>query len=75
MHAPLAAQQIAPYVSKRRDVGRQEVAAAVAGISVRSALRIDLAFFILNHATLAAGGDLILGLGLGAVAGAAAVPL
>lgn len=32
MPAPLAAQQIALYVSKRRTGSRQEVSAAVAGI-------------------------------------------
>jgi len=41
MPAPLTAQQIALYMSKRRAGGRQEVAAAAAGISVSSAHRID----------------------------------
>ena len=41
MPAPLTAQQIALYVSKRRVCSRQEVAAAAAGISVSSAHRID----------------------------------
>ncbi len=41
MPAPLTAQQIALYMSKRRVSSRQEVAAAAAGISVSSAHRID----------------------------------
>ena len=41
MPAPLTAQQIALYMSKRRAGSRQEVAAAAAGISVSSAHRID----------------------------------
>ena len=41
MPAPLNAQQIALYMSKRRAGSRQEVAAAAAGISVSSAHRID----------------------------------
>ena len=41
MPAPLTVQQIALYMSKRRAGGRQEVAAAAAGISVSSAHRID----------------------------------
>lgn len=41
MPSPLTAQQIALYLSKRRAGGRQEAAAAAAGISVSSAHRID----------------------------------
>lgn len=41
MPAPLTAQQIALYMSKRRTGSRQEVAAAAAGISLSSAHRID----------------------------------
>jgi hypothetical protein len=41
MPAPLTAQQIALYMSKRRAGSRQEVAAAAASISVSSANRID----------------------------------
>lgn len=41
MPAPLTAQQIALYMSKRRAGSRQEVAATAAGISVSSAHRID----------------------------------
>ena len=41
MPAPLTAQQIGLYMSKRRAGSRQEVAAAGAGISVSSAHRID----------------------------------
>jgi hypothetical protein len=41
MPAPLTAQLIALYMSKRRAGSRQEVAAAAACISVSSALRID----------------------------------
>ena len=41
MPAPLTAQQIALYMSKRRAGSRQEVAAAAAGISVSTAHRID----------------------------------
>ncbi|MGB7563762.1 MAG: IS21 family transposase [Prochlorococcaceae cyanobacterium] len=41
MPAPLTAQLIALYLSKRRSSSRQEVAAAAAGISVSSAHRID----------------------------------
>jgi hypothetical protein len=41
MPAPLTAQEIALYMSRRRAGSRQEVAAAAAGISVSSAHRID----------------------------------
>jgi hypothetical protein len=41
MPAPLTAQQIALYMSKRRAGSLQEVAAAAVGISVSSAHRID----------------------------------
>lgn len=41
MPAPLTAQQIALYMSKRRAGSRQEVAAAAAGLSLSSAHRID----------------------------------
>jgi hypothetical protein len=41
MPAPLTAQQIALYMSKRRSGSRQQAAAAAAGISLSSAQRID----------------------------------
>ena len=41
MPAPLTAQQIALYMTKRRAGSRQEVAAAAAGLSLSSAHRID----------------------------------
>ena len=65
MPAPLTAQQIGLYMSKRRAGSRQEVAAAGAGISVSSAHRIDSGRLQPKAAKPAAGGVPILSLRCG----------